>query len=83
MQNPITRTLQIVQVEYHNLAAIIGEKVGQIKNLEAEIEQHALALKHLSVELIAHKSVDVQVAEKLAQQETARLSGQVQTISQS
>lgn len=61
MSNVAQRTLQVVNAEYYQAAAILGEKVAQIKNLEKEVEHCALNLRNLFQEIGIHKIAAAQV----------------------
>jgi len=50
------RTLAIVQAEYFQTAALLGEKVAQIKAYEADVEKLSLDLKNLFNEVNVHKA---------------------------
>lgn len=56
------RTLQVANTEYFKTAAILGEKVAQIKSLEAEVDKLAEDVRELFSEIQIHKSASAAAA---------------------
>lgn len=61
------RTLQVANTEYFKTAAILGEKVAQIKSLEAEVDKLAEDVRELFSEIQIHKAAAAAQAEQAEQ----------------
>ncbi len=61
------RTLQIANTEYFKTAAILGEKVAQIKSLEAEVDKLSKDVQVLFSEIQIHKAAEQHSRSEAAQ----------------